>query len=455
METNKVEAFGKVLIDLTNDTVTPSAMVQGVTAHDRSGAIIEGELDWDSKQDVIDDLDTIRDNSELATWIVPGGVVKEYTSDMQAKPGDCVAYNGAVWRSLGWSMGWTPGDPSGNEPRMWERISLTTLGNKTANLITTDGTHTNDTRLAIDPNAQELEFVTSDEVDALSQKIDNAMSLSCNRNMLDNWYFGNPVNQRNFETRYANGNENYTIDRWYHVSWTAANYAAKNDGYIRLYGDSGANRFGQKFENTISGTLTFSIMYQSTNAIDVYVVEGANYRKIVTLETKGGVFVGDVTFDTTGIKEIFLQTTLPNSTVNIMAVKLELGSRQTLAHNENGQWVLNEIPDYGEQLRRCQRYFFSLNLNSELFNANFFLVHAITTTVATAYIFSDMHADPYAIITGSVVLRKGTTDKPISSITAYKRGNGITLTINSNGLVAGDTYVLRTNEGNITFSTDL
>ena len=39
------------------------------------------------------------------------------------------------------------------------------------------------------------------------------------------------------------------------------------------------------------------------------------------------------------------------------AAKLELGSQQTLAHQENGVWVLNEIPDYGEQLRRCQRYF--------------------------------------------------------------------------------------------------
>ena len=40
------------------------------------------------------------------------------------------------------------------------------------------------------------------------------------------------------------------------------------------------------------------------------------------------------------------------------AAKLELGSQQTLAHQDaDGNWVLNEIPDYGEQLARCQRYF--------------------------------------------------------------------------------------------------
>lgn len=43
---------------------------------------------------------------------------------------------------------------------------------------------------------------------------------------------------------------------------------------------------------------------------------------------------------------------------DVYAIKLELGSQQTLAHQDaDGNWVLNEIPDYGEQLARCQRYF--------------------------------------------------------------------------------------------------
>ena len=48
---------------------------------------------------------------------------------------------------------------------------------------------------------------------------------------------------------------------------------------------------------------------------------------------------------------------LGNINETIKAVKLELGTQQTLAHQDtNGVWVLNEIPDYGEQLARCQRY---------------------------------------------------------------------------------------------------
>lgn len=40
----------------------------------------------------------------------------------------------------------------------------------------------------------------------------------------------------------------------------------------------------------------------------------------------------------------------------IIGKKLELGPTQTLAHREGDRWVLNEVPEYGEQLRRCQGY---------------------------------------------------------------------------------------------------
>ena len=44
MATNKVEYFGKVLIDLTEDSVTPETLAEGVTAHDKSGALIVGTM---------------------------------------------------------------------------------------------------------------------------------------------------------------------------------------------------------------------------------------------------------------------------------------------------------------------------------------------------------------------------------------------------------------------------
>ena len=40
MAVNKVVYGGVTLVDLTNDSVTPETLSEGVTAHDNSGAVI-------------------------------------------------------------------------------------------------------------------------------------------------------------------------------------------------------------------------------------------------------------------------------------------------------------------------------------------------------------------------------------------------------------------------------
>lgn len=45
---NKIVVGGQVLIDLTEDTVTPEQLQKGVTAHDKSGAPIEGSCTYDA-----------------------------------------------------------------------------------------------------------------------------------------------------------------------------------------------------------------------------------------------------------------------------------------------------------------------------------------------------------------------------------------------------------------------
>lgn len=51
--------------------------------------------------------------------------------------------------------------------------------------------------------------------------------------------------------------------------------------------------------------------------------------------------------------EFFIWATTLMQAATIRAVKLELGPEQTLCHQENGAWVLNEIPDYEEEYYRC------------------------------------------------------------------------------------------------------
>lgn len=45
------------------------------------------------------------------------------------------------------------------------------------------------------------------------------------------------------------------------------------------------------------------------------------------------------------------------TSIDIAAIKCEIGSGQTLAHQEGSAWVLNEIPNYAEELLKCQQYF--------------------------------------------------------------------------------------------------
>ena len=49
MAVNKVEYAGKVLLDLTEDTVTADMVESGVKAHDKTGALITGSIPVNSR----------------------------------------------------------------------------------------------------------------------------------------------------------------------------------------------------------------------------------------------------------------------------------------------------------------------------------------------------------------------------------------------------------------------
>lgn len=165
-----------------------------------------------------------------------------------------------------------------------------------------------------------------DQLDHSAQEIDDAVGLApqlSNPNLLDNWYFGNPVNQRNVSG--AIDAVGYFLDRWKLVS-----------GSVTI-GSNGIILNGtivQILETAVGTDVTASALTTE----GVVVASYDNNSKTISLTGTGQTFV---------------------------AAKLELGSQQTLAHQDaDGNWVLNEIPDYGEQLRRCQRY--QLVINREI-----------------------------------------------------------------------------------------
>ena len=173
-----------------------------------------------------------------------------------------------------------------------------------------------------------------------------------NPNLLDNWYFGRPVNQRG-QSEYTDGGK-YTIDRWRMQYDTHLSIV---DGGVKL---SGKWDIHQYFENTFpNATYTLSLIYKDKTGSDALRLISANRSSgdIVKTSSKDASGLLRLTFTTDKLDKVaigFIGST--DNSATLIAAKLELGDTQTLAHKENGVWVLNEVPDYGEQLARCQRY---------------------------------------------------------------------------------------------------
>lgn len=243
-------------------------------------------------------------------------------------------------------------------------------------------------------------------MDNFNQRINEtniALQKMVNPNLLDNWYFSNPVDQRGgyvvppgtdyyyiggetvagttaayytVKSVDTNGNATfaidgtdywcigkgvrgytgggYGIDRWKQLY--DSTYCLIQDGYVSFYGTD----FGQMIETKIiplNTPLTYSVLTaEGILGSITFQFDGTQSQTTFGL-------IGETKFRANFIYNwgntytpFFLQT--EENVINVVAMKLELGSQQTLAHQDaDGNWVLNEIPDYGEQLARCQRYF--------------------------------------------------------------------------------------------------
>lgn len=171
-----------------------------------------------------------------------------------------------------------------------------------------------------------------------------------NPNLLDNWYFGNPVNQRG-QTEYKVNS--YTIDRW--KSSASSNTIAIADGCINFTVASSGQSIQQPmhWEELKGKTITASMLLAAgaTARICLIVTGGTTMRSSYISNGIASV-TATIPEEATNVY-VAIQANTVNSAVKLVAAKLELGTLQTLAHQENGNWVLNEIPDYNEQLLRC------------------------------------------------------------------------------------------------------
>ena len=174
-----------------------------------------------------------------------------------------------------------------------------------------------------------------------------------NRNLLDNGDFRNPVNQRGQTSYTGNG---YGIDRWRVSTNNSTAAVSVGDGCIDFTSDASGTyiNFTSAVEKVQPGNYTLSFLVDDyTKAQQIY-VQGGDSASVFDSNLLTMTFsVAETSAITVGI-----QKKAASSTLKIYAAKLELGSVQTLAHQENGVWVLNDPPpNYAEELAKCQRYY--------------------------------------------------------------------------------------------------
>lgn len=202
----------------------------------------------------------------------------------------------------------------------------------------------------------------------------NNLGASSQRNILRNWYFVGGGTPGKFPIN-RNGLTTYTTNNAVSVDgWTLSNINQVSGGSCQItssglrigYSSGNFLRLTQYFDNEISGDVTLSVLVGSSSS-------NCSFRGYATLSSGGTLSLGSESLAggqtlvtgtanaAAGISNIFIQVNsnldVGNVFCEILAVKLELGAVQTLAHQDaDGNWVLNDVPSYAEQYAICEQY---------------------------------------------------------------------------------------------------
>ncbi len=276
----------------------------------------------------------------------------------------------------------------------------------------------------------------------------------CNKNLLINSDFRNPVNQRG-ETVYTwqvgNGHS-YFIDGWFR---TRGIVKLTDEGFTyNVVSGQASAWLGQTIENygSLDKTATISILLSDNTLLSAtgnttvrFGTEHGGATYCVQYEPRG--HASSATF------EIWRDDATTETDVSVVAAKMELGNIQTLAHKEGDTWVLNEMPNYAEELLKCQRYQVVLGgvHTHSVFGIGF------NNTAVQARVLSSLgvplRAAPTISTVGTFELTsiEDNTLKDVTNITFGSiTQNAVFLLVESSGLQTGSLVTLRPKNGDTT-----
>ena len=189
-----------------------------------------------------------------------------------------------------------------------------------------------------------------------------------NRNLMTNWDWRNPVNQRG-QNSYTSTSMSYALDCCRHthgtltvgtgsVSWQSDQSSA----YKRIQLRCGETLYaGQHYTASIlarvievRGKVSFRKVENNAGSVGQWITAGDGWR-LFTIS-----FTQEENSNVAGLEVLVYSTANDYATIEIAAWKLEPGDHQTLARERGGVWVLTGQADKTQELLKCQRSYLPL-----------------------------------------------------------------------------------------------
>ena len=176
-----------------------------------------------------------------------------------------------------------------------------------------------------------------------------------NPNLLHNWYFADPINQRNGSSF---SGYSYTVDRWGFNSQADGTLVITENGLL-LNSGFFFQRVDPEIIAKINQPMTFSMLIDDKIYSVTFTPQHTNNDLIMKYTDFGSIY-----FEQDANSNYMPQCTIdiyhsPDKPARLLqAAKLEFGNIQTLAYKEDGRWILNDPPpDKALELLKCQRYY--------------------------------------------------------------------------------------------------
>lgn len=372
--------------------------------------------------------------------------------------------------------------------------------------------------------------LTGGALDTSVTNVSNQLGTFTRPNLLDNWYFGRPVDQRGgkiiqqgvniyadsalktligpaayacpvveLTSTYAKvqdakntgnyyyaapadvvrgytGNQAFIVERW-RMRGNEVSIELEDDGLIINCDGKSFNSIVQPYEQPkqlLGKRVVFTVLVtENTNKVNSYIAIGSAASSMAA-----GTELAKYTFSGTGLFSVTvdLPSTMPNKYLTlivcagnpstsgarfkVVAAKLELGPTQTLAHQDaDGNWVLNEVPEYGEQLRRCLRHDYIIGNDTQPCPIGIGTAYSSDSVLCDVQLPEYMRTNPAVVISGGIQIRFSATQNfTVSSVANYGFcGDKVQLYFSGlSGLTPGQSCDLYTQAGSkIEFNANL